>query len=642
MRFLIFIIILVVLDVHYLVAQKNNTYDFESEYQRIVSLMPYEDIDTLYKEIEIFDKNAIKKKNKKYIGKAKFLYGAYYTVMINDHINAYNNFIQSLKVFEELNLTEEIATVRNQMGLINYMLKNSDQALIDLENSYKIAISNPTERNKKTAAIALYLTAHTLIELKQFDEAKRNLDLAENLHREIQNEKGLKECLITNGIIDLEKGRIDSAIVKIEHYLSWTSDKYALGLGAPYLARAYLKKGELNKAEQVAKNSLMVSKEIKKNNWILNSLEVYRDVLFEKKNYKKAAEISKEFELLKDSIFNTNRLFKTAVLKFNYDTEKKNLEEAITSAKKEEVQKATLGRQKLLTNVFLITSVIVLILVLGIFHQYRQKENKNKELAIALMDLKKTQDQLVLKEKLASLGQLTAGIAHEIQNPLNFVNNFAQVSFEMAEEAEQVSNLQEAKDYIHDIKGNLSKVNFHGNRVSSIIKSMLQHSRFSKQEKDVTDINKFVEDFVNIAATGRKSASIHFDFDMQYSLHENIPEIKIVQQDLGRVLINIFNNAFDAILERSTIENGTYKPKIHISTGIENNFVVIDISDNGKGIPENIKKKIFEPFFTTKQTGAGTGLGLSITNEILISQGGMLRVISTPGEGSTFRIMLPV
>jgi two-component system, NtrC family, sensor kinase len=621
-------------------AQDSIPYDFYGKYKYIYNLMPLTNIDTLFKHARELEDSAHYYNDKIGIGHSLAMYGLINYIMISDHIKAYNYFIQALKIYESVNYADGISSLKIQLGLINYSLKNSDQAIEDFKDAYNNAMSIDKQLR---AAVAIYLTAHTLIDLDRIDEARSKLELAENIYKEFDDEEGLAECLMTFGIIYLKQGQYDSAISNLESFCEKASDSpYGIALATPYLARAYFHKNQLNKARSLAEYTLNLSREIKKANWELNALEVYRDILYVMGDYKTAAKIAIEYTRLNDSIFNSNRLYKTAVMKFDYDNEKKQMEDVMKLAQIEARQEANLNRQKLLTNVFLITSIIVLILVLGIFHQYKLKNAKNKELALTMIDLKKTQDQLVLKEKLASLGQLTAGIAHEIQNPLNFVNNFAQVSLEMAEEAEQVTNLEEAKEYISDIKGNLTKVNFHGNRVSSIIKSMLQHSRFSKQEKALTDINKFVEDFINIAITGRKAGNLTLHFDVKYDLYEDIPEIEIVQQDLGRVLVNIFNNAFDAVMERSTVENGTYEPAIHISTGIKNNYIYIDVKDNGKGIPEELKQKIFEPFFTTKKAGAGTGLGLSITNEILTANGGMLQVDSTAHVGSTFRILLPL
>ena len=258
-------------------------------------------------------------------------------------------------------------------------------------------------------------------------------------------------------------------------------------------------------------------------------------------------------------------------------------------------------------------------------------------------NLKSTQTQLIQSEKMASLGQLTAGIAHEIKNPLNFVNNFSELSVELITELEEGVSPEEQKDITDDLKQNLEKINFHGKRADSIVKGMLQHSRSSVAEKQPTDINKMVEEFFNLAYHGMRAKDPGFNCTMEKNLAKDIPQIKIISQDISRVILNIFNNAFYAVDERSKSNGKDYQPKVSITTSFDNGKVFISIRDNGKGIPDDIKDKIFNPFFTTKPTGQGTGLGLSISYDIIVKgHNGGLVVNSKAGEYTEFLITLPV
>lgn len=272
-----------------------------------------------------------------------------------------------------------------------------------------------------------------------------------------------------------------------------------------------------------------------------------------------------------------------------------------------------------------------------------KSEQKSFELEKAFKELRDTQSQLIHAEKMASLGQLTAGIAHEIQNPLNFVNNFAELSQEMVDEVQDAKTDQEKKEAAEELKNNLAKIHEHGKRAERIVKSMLMHSRTQTAEKTAADINKLAEDAMHLAYTGIRAKDNNFGCEIIVEKDESLPEIKIVQQDISRVLLNIFNNAFYAVNQLRKTSTNDYKPKVKFKTEYVTNKVVIRISDNGGGVPDEVVDKIFQPFFTTKPTGEGTGLGLSLSYDI-ITKGhyGSLKVNVNKGVGSEFIVELPV
>ncbi|MDO9553376.1 ATP-binding sensor histidine kinase [Rhodonellum sp.] len=281
---------------------------------------------------------------------------------------------------------------------------------------------------------------------------------------------------------------------------------------------------------------------------------------------------------------------------------------------------------------------------------------RTKEIEKAYADLKSAQSKLIQSEKMASLGELTAGIAHEIQNPLNFVNNFSEVSAELAEEMNEEidkGKWAEAKEIAIDLIQNLKKINHHGNRAGAIVKGMLEHSRTRTGEKVLTDINALADEYLRLAYHGLLAKDKSVQLNFQTDFDPSLPKIKVVPQDFGRLLLNIINNAFYACGQKSPTEiavgeslilpaTEASKPMVTVSTKNLGNTIRIAISDNGPGIPEDIKDKIFQPFFTTKPTGQGTGLGLSLSYDIVKAQGGDLKVESTFGKGSTFIIDLPV
>ena len=270
-------------------------------------------------------------------------------------------------------------------------------------------------------------------------------------------------------------------------------------------------------------------------------------------------------------------------------------------------------------------------------------------------ELRNTQNQLIQQEKLASLGELTAGIAHEIQNPLNFVNNFSEVNIELIDELKtemrSLATLEMTEQLIDDIKANSEKINHHGKRADAIVKGMLQHSRRNSGAKEPTNINTLCEEYVRICYHGIRAKDKSFNATIKTDFDESIGNINIIPQDIGRVVLNLLTNAFYAVAQQTTNNNlqsenqkGTdaYDPTVSVSTKKVGDKIEIQVSDNGGGIPQKVLDKIFQPFFTTKPTGQGTGLGLSLSYDIIKAHGGELKVETKEGEGSSFIIQLPI
>jgi two-component system, NtrC family, sensor kinase len=273
---------------------------------------------------------------------------------------------------------------------------------------------------------------------------------------------------------------------------------------------------------------------------------------------------------------------------------------------------------------------------------------RTTELESSLSILKATQTQLIQSEKLASLGELTAGIAHEIQNPLNFVNNFSDLSVGLVKDIEEeMAKPTLDNDYIEelftDLRGNQEKINHHGKRASSIVKGMLEHSRASTGVRELTDINKLADEYLRLSYHGLRAKDKNFNADFKTDFQESLPKIEVIPQDLGRVLLNLLNNSFYAVNEnKKKNTEGGYQPTVTISTQKFDNHIIIKVGDNGIGMPESVKAKVFQPFFTTKPTGSGTGLGLSLAYDIVTKgHGGNLEVESTEGAGTEFLIRLP-
>ena len=282
---------------------------------------------------------------------------------------------------------------------------------------------------------------------------------------------------------------------------------------------------------------------------------------------------------------------------------------------------------------------------------YENVETRTRELAKSLEDLRTTQDRLVQTQKLASLGQLTAGIAHEIKNPLNFVNNFSGVSAELIDELQEAlkdvslneKRRSEITELMDTLRGNLDKVVQHGKRADTIVKNMLLHSREGSGEHRVVDINAIVEESLNLAWHGARAEKQGFNITLERSLDPTAGEVDVFPQDITRVLLNLISNGFYAATKRKAETNGgDYEPILAAATKNLGDRVAITIRDNGTGIPAEVKEKIFNPFFTTKPAGEGTGLGLSISHDIIVKQhGGSIEVDTQPGEFTEIRIILP-
>jgi signal transduction histidine kinase len=280
--------------------------------------------------------------------------------------------------------------------------------------------------------------------------------------------------------------------------------------------------------------------------------------------------------------------------------------------------------------------------------QARQLKVAYDALEASMQHLTRTQDQLIQSEKMASLGQLTAGIAHEIKNPLNFVNNFAEINQDLVDELKEELRanpdlrVADVEELLDDLVQNARVINQHGKRADGIVKSMMEHATGGTGRREATDVNALVSDYVDLACHSKQASIQEPRVEIRRDLAGDLEPVIMISQELGRVLLNLLGNAFDAVHERASSANGVYRPEVRVTTRKVGGEVEIRVTDNGIGIPHAVRDKIFEPFFTTKPTGSGTGLGLSLAYDIVTQgHGGRLEVESTEGEGATFVITLP-
>jgi signal transduction histidine kinase len=479
-----------------------------------------------------------------------------------------------------------------------------------------------------------------------------------------------KQAFNINGIMAFDINEVWSSLLIADIYSAMNETDSALSYYRPFsgvapywalnivararagVARVFQKKGQIDSALLYGRQALNY---FQKNNmsvraWGENSLYYVAEIspmiaeLYKANNQPDSAYKYLQLSIAaKDSLYNTDKIIQFQTLGFNEANRLLQLEQQSREEKQRYETKI-----KMYGLISIITGFCVLAFVLYRNNRQKQKANallqsQKQEIENTLGELKNTQKQLIQSEKMASLGELTAGIAHEIQNPLNFVNNFSDISSELLDEMmeEMVKgNFDEVKEILNDVKQNLYKINHHGKRADAIVKGMLQHSRSSSVNKEPTDINKLADEYLRLAYHGLRAKDKSFNAILKTDFDESIGNINIIPQDIGRVILNLITNAFYAVDEKKKSGIEQYEPTVYVSTKNVGGKVQISVADNGNGIPQKVLDKIFQPFFTTKPTGQGTGLGLSLSYDIVKAHGGELKVETREGEETTFIITL--
>lgn len=418
------------------------------------------------------------------------------------------------------------------------------------------------------------------------------------------------------------------------------------------IARIYLHQRRFAEARQFLDKYLALAEKFKSKSGLRDVYKTMSDLEFAQGNYRKAYEDYKLYVNYKDSIVNSDNTRKFLQAKLQGEYDKKDALAKANQAKRDLESQKSRDNQRTLIGILSAIAFSILIVALIQWRNNRQKGIINHQLGLqkqkaeqALIELKSVQAQLIQSEKMASLGELTAGIAHEIQNPLNFVNNFSEVNDELI--GEMRSEIKEGRQHEADalaqsISENNLKITQHGKRADSIVKGMLEHSRTGGGQKQMTDINALAEEYINLAWHGIRARKSSLNIDMLKSFDKSSPQLNIVASDLGRVLLNLYNNAFYSVDAKSKSQPDAFQPAVMVKTSHNNNEVIIEIEDNGNGISTNIVNKIFQPFFTTKPAGQGTGLGLSLSYDIVKSMGGLIDVESRQGEYARFFVRLPM
>jgi signal transduction histidine kinase len=533
-----------------------------------------------------------------------------------------------------------LAYTHHMFAILMRETQNTDQEIFHYREARRIAseIGHPVRQ-----MLASMNLGRSYMTVNKLDSAMMYEKEAEQLNMRSSFKKYLGQIYLTLGNIYFEKNNLpqtlenyykSTQVAKEENNLNGLNNSYF------FLAKYFLVTGEKDSALHYAMLNLQTIRQLGVVRWFrVNLGTVYENVYLAYKMRNQTDSVLKYQELtliVKDSLYK-------ARIKNLSDFQAVTLNEQL---RLQNVEKDRINYQnKVKTYLFLGGIVVLLLLAIIFYRNNRQKQRANKILETTLNNLKSTQSQLIQSEKMASLGELTAGIAHEIQNPLNFVNNFSEVSNELIDEMNTElakGDIAEAKAIAADVKQNLEKINHHGKRADAIVKGMLQHSRSSSGVKEPTDINALCDEYLRLSYHGLRAKDKSFNAAIKTDFDTSIGNINIIPQDIGRVVLNLLTNAFYVVDEKkkSGIEN--YEPTVSISTKKADGKVLISVCDNGNGIPQKVLDKIFQPFFTTKPTGQGTGLGLSLSYDIIKAHEGKLNVATKEGEFAEFVITLPL
>ncbi len=590
----------------------------------------------------------------------------------------------ALKLFEELGDKNRSADCLSTIGFNYYASEGYNQGLNAFFDALKIY--NQIGVDNFYRAICYIYIANIYRIQANYDEALKY----DSLGLKISLVKGLKHAAanayITMG--DILSSKINSSQLNktkneqksslreaLKNYLNALNDfKDSRDIGGitesyQHVSEIYIRLHQFKEAQIYADSSFFVANQIHTNDGLGKSNLLQASIDSAESNFGRAYEHYKLYILHRDSLINEETTRKSLLTKFQYEAEKKEAVDKAEQDRKDAEQKRYRNQQYFIIAGLGILVLAILTVALIQFRNNKQKQKANlviiqqkQKVETTLEELKSTQAQLIQSEKMASLGELTAGIAHEIQNPLNFVNNFSEVNkellLEMKDEIDK-GNINEVKSIADDLISNQEKINHHGQRADAIVKGMMQHSQQSKGLKEPANINALADEYLRLSYHGMRAKDKDFNAIIKTDFDENIGKINIIPQDIGRVLLNLYNNAFYACAERSrssvnekkgsinqegfqNLLGFNYEPTVTVQTKKLNDKIEIKVSDNGNGIAKNIVDKIFQPFFTTKPTGQGTGLGLSLSYDIIKAHGGELKVETKEGEGSEFIIQLPV
>ncbi len=544
--------------------------------------------------------------------------------------------------------TRVIASFYNTRGLTYSLLKHHKKSL----NNY-YAFLHITEKYHYVDlnTVALNNIARQYLDMNRLDSAAWFNQKAYDISVKKKLMKNIGYPIRNFGIIRFKKGDMLGAISYFKKSLADSSthrNHYLESEDYRRIAEAYQKLNKTDSSINYAQKAFEQAKLDRNPDQVQQATTLLTAEYKLNGDYKNAFNYQQITQQAKDSLFSQQKTLQVQNLAYNEEQ------------RKQEAKAVEIAYQNRVRFYVMLGVIGVFVLIAGILifantqrkkantllkRQNDQIETQRKDLEKTVADLKTTQRQLIQSEKMASLGELTAGIAHEIQNPLNFVNNFSEVSMELLDEMQSElaeGDTNEATVLAVNIKGNLEKISQHGKRADFIVKGMLQHSRTSTGEKQLTNINVLADEFFKLAFHGLRAKDKSFNAEMITHFDPDLPKVNVAQQDMGRAMLNLINNAFYAVNQKAKTTGSGYKPTVELSTTASNGHIEISVKDNGDGIPQKVLDKIFQPFFTTKPTGQGTGLGLSLSYDIIKAHNGTIDVNTKEGEYTEFTIALPI
>ncbi len=550
-----------------------------------------------------------------------------------DSSKSLEHALEANKIYEQHGDKVKMAYTKMQLGVIYYTQNNY---LKSLDYYHQSILGYEALKDSMPLATLYYLCGINDTRLLNFNSANLNFNKALELKSKLKDQQGIAQCNIGISELLLEQKQPDSALVyigEVEKYIINSGDKYGNAKAQLLKAKSYAMLNNFTDALSSAIKGLDLAKQINAKELVVDGNELLYKLNQNNGNYKNAFDYLLNYMSLRDSIFNEKTSRNFSRLETDYILEKKQSEILLLENENR--------NRTIMLRATIIIGILSLVLAFLFYNRFQIKQKANKRLEKANSELLNTQQQLVQQEKLASLGQLTAGIAHEIKNPLNFVNNFSSLSSDLIKEYFTTADEQTKSEILRDLLINIEKINIHGRRADSIVTKMLEHSRTGIMDKENTNINKLCREDINLAYKAVQLGNPGFNCKLNIETDEKIPEVKLVTQEISRVLLNIINNAFYANLEKQKT-TPSEQTKLSLTTKLVDNTIKIIIRDSGNGVPQKIIENIFQPFFTTKPPGKGTGLGLSISYDIIKAHGGDIVVSNHAEGGAEFIISLPV
>jgi two-component system NtrC family sensor kinase len=530
-----------------------------------------------------------------------------------------------------------LTKILQYLGILYSNAGYYDKSLIYFREALPISVNASNEANQCVSNILL---GRAYMNLKRYDSALACFQQAIALAEHSGYSRYVGSAYLNSGRVYMEQGDQQMARTYFEKGLIESDQQgYFRGVVASNLelAELFYRVGKYDSTLYCIQRGLPIAIYLNAPNLLLQSYTGLAKYYKVTENSDSVVKYQSLIIKIKDSLFNSKQTQQFQNIDFDEQLRLQQIETAETAY-----------RTKFRFYSLIAATVIFIFVAVILWRSDRQRKMANillssqkEELEHTLERLKNTQKRLVQSEKMASLGELTAGIAHEIQNPLNFVNNFSEVNRELITDLKLAAgkgDIEEVKQLALDLENNEDKIIVHGKRAESIVKGMLAHSRAGSGQKEPTDINALVDEFLRLSYHGFRAKDKSFNVSLKTNYDLWLGKIDIVAQDFGRALLNVFNNAFYAIIEKSKHAPLNFEPTVSVSTHKLNNGVEIRIGDNGPGIPESIREKVFQPFFTTKPAGQGTGLGLSLTYDIVKADGGEIMLETTEGEGTEFII----